>query len=195
MSSTSTRNGLLVGVVHSLDDPDRLGRVQVAFPELGGVVSDWAALATLMAGSKRGSLFRPEVGDEVVVGFLQGDMRAPYVLGGMWSKQNPPPPDDGSPTKNNWRSLTSRSGQVLRFDDTPGAEKVELIGKDGTCTVVLDSANHKITVTATTQGDVEVNAPDGNIHLTGQTVTVQATGTLKLAGGQVIITGDAVDIN
>ncbi|TQF06856.1 phage tail protein [Kitasatospora acidiphila] len=194
MSSTSTRNGLLVGVVHSLDDPDRLGRVQVAFPELGGVVSDWAGQATLMAGSNRGSMFRPEVGDEVVVGFLQGDMRAPYVLGGSWSKQSPPPPDDGNPTQNNWRSLTSRSGHVIRFDDTPGAEKVEVIDKDGQRSVVLDSAGKKVTVTAA-QGDVEVHAPTGNIQLTGQTVEVRATGALTLAGAQVTITGDTVDIN
>ncbi|MDH6143534.1 MULTISPECIES: phage baseplate assembly protein V [Kitasatospora] len=195
MSSTSTRNGLLVGVVHSLDDPDRLGRVQVAFPELGGVVSDWAGQATLMAGSNRGSMFRPEVGDEVVVGFLQGDMRAPYVLGGSWSKQSPPPPDDGNPTQNNWRSLTSRSGHIIRFDDTPGAEKVELIDKDGQRSVVLDSANQKVTVTAT-HGSVEVNAPDGNIQLTGKTVQVHATDTLTLIGDQgVTITGSSVDIN
>lgn len=193
--STSTRNGLLVGVVHSLDDPDRLGRVQVAFPELGGVVSDWAGLATLMAGSKRGSLFRPEIGDEVIVGFLQGDMRAPYVLGGVWSKQGPPPADDGSPTRNNWRFVTSRSGHIVRFDDTPGAEKVELIDKDGKRSVVLDSAGRKVTVTAD-EGDVEVSAPNGDVRLTGRTVHVHATGSLTLAGDQgVTITGLTVDIN
>lgn len=193
--TTSTRNGLLVGVVTSLDDPDRLGRVKVNFPELGNVGSDWASLVTLMAGQKRGSVFRPEVGDQVIVGFLQGDMRAPYVLGGVWNKPDPPPPDDGNPTQNNWRFITSRSGHVIRFDDTKGAEKVEVIDKDGQRRVVLDSANKKITVTAD-QGDVEVSAPNGDVSLTGRTVQVHATTTLTLTGDQgVTISGLTVDIN
>src|SRR5215472_4350578 len=193
--TTSTRNGLLVGVVTSLDDPDRLGRVKVNFPELDNVSSDWASLVTLMAGQKRGSVFRPDVGDEVIVGFLQGDMRAPYVLGAVWNKPDPPPADDGNPTQNNWRFITSRSGHVIRFDDTKGAEKVELIDKDGKRTVVLDSANKKVTVTAD-EGDVEVSAPNGDVSLTGRTVHVHATTTLSLTGDQgVTIAGLTVDIN
>jgi uncharacterized protein involved in type VI secretion and phage assembly len=194
-SATSTRNGLLVGVVVDLDDPDKLGRVRVSFPELGEVHSDWASLVTLMAGGKRGSLFRPEKGDEVIVGFLQGDMRAPYVLGGVWNKPEPPPPDDGKPTENNWRFFTSRSGHVLRFDDTVGAEKIEVIDKDGKRMVVLDSANRKITVSAD-EGDVEVDAPNGTVKLSGRSIELHATTTLSLTADQgLTISGKTVDIN
>ncbi|QUQ65636.1 phage baseplate assembly protein V [Kutzneria sp. CA-103260] len=194
-SATSTRTGLLVGVVTDLDDPDKLARVRVSFPELGGVQSDWAGLVTLMAGDKRGSLFRPEKGDEVIVGFLQGDMRAPYVLGGVWNQPEPPPPDDGKPTENNWRFFTSRSGHVLRFDDTKGAEKIEVIDKDGKRRVVLDSANSKITVSAD-EGDVEVDAPNGTIKLSGRSIELHATTTLSLTADQgLTISGKTVDIN
>jgi uncharacterized protein involved in type VI secretion and phage assembly len=191
----STRRGLLVGVVTDLNDPEKLGRVRVTYPELGNVQSDWAGLATLMAGRNRGSVFRPEKGDEVIVGFLQGDMRAPYVLGGVWNKPDPPPADDGNQVANNWRFITSRSGHVLRFDDTPGAERIDLIDKDGKLHVTLDSANHKITVKAD-QGDVEVDAPQGSVSVTGKTISLHATTTLSItADAGLTINGRTVDIN
>lgn len=191
--SGAARGNLLVGLVFDLDDPDRLGRVRVTFPELGDVKSDWAPLVTLMAGGRRGTLFRPEPGDEVLVGFLQGDMRAPYVLGGVWSKPEPPPPDDGKQTENNWRSITSRSGHVLRFDDTGGNERIEVIDSAGQRRVVLDK--RKITVAADT-GDVEVSAPAGSITLSAKDIRLHATGSLSLSGDTgVKVEGLTVDIN
>lgn len=191
----STRGSLLVGVVVDLDDPDRLGRVKVSYPELDNTHSDWAPMATLMAGRKRGSLFRPEKGDEVLIGFLQGDMRAPYVLGGVWSKPDPPPPDDGKHADNNWRSITSRSGHVIRFDDTPGAERVEIIDKDGKRRVVLDAPGRKVKVEAA-EGDVEVSAPNGSITLSGKNISLHATTTLSITADQALtISGMTVDIN
>jgi uncharacterized protein involved in type VI secretion and phage assembly len=188
----SARGNLLVGTVSDLADPDRLGRVRVQFPELGNVVSDWAPLVTLGAGSRRGTVFRPEPGDEVLVGFLQGDMRAPYVLGGVWNKPEPPP-DDANQAENNLRSITSRSGHVLRFDDTRGSERIEIVDSGGQRRVVLDK--HKITVSADT-GDVEVSAPAGSVTLSAKDITLHATGSLSLAGDTgVKITGLTVDIN
>jgi uncharacterized protein involved in type VI secretion and phage assembly len=195
MAEPSTRKGLLVGVVSDLNDPERLGRVKVTFPELGNVSSDWAGLATLMAGKDRGSVFRPEKGDEVIVGFLQGDMRAPYVLGGVWNKPDPPPDGGDKPADNNLRFIKSRSGHIVRFDDTPGKEKLELIDKNGTLKVTLDSANKRVEVRAD-QGDVEVHAPNGAIRLSGKDIEVHATNTLSLtAGGATTISGKTVDIN
>lgn len=192
MTNETTKGQLLVGVVSDLRDPDGLARVKVTYPELDNAESDWAPLVTLMAGGKRGSLFRPDVGDEVLVGFLQGDMRAPYVLGGIWNAPEPPPADDGNPTQNNWRYFKSRSGHILRFDDTDRAERIEVIaapGKTGgrTLSVVLDTAKQKIVIRAG-GGDVEVSAPKGAITLTGKSITLEAT-------GEVTIKGSRVDIN
>ena len=62
----------------------------------------------------------------MLVAFEHGDPRRPYVLGALWSKVDQPPPDDGDPTQNNWRFFRSRSGHMIRFDDTQGAEKIEI---------------------------------------------------------------------
>ncbi len=191
----SRTDGLMIGLVTNLDDPEKLGRVKVKFPHLDGKESDWTRLAMPMAGPKRGTFFRPEVGDEVLVGFEYGDSRRAYILGSLWSQADQPPPDDGQPTQNNWRFIQSRSGHIILLDDTPGKEKILLQDKDGQRRVVIDSANQKIQVQCDT-GSVEVEAPAGDVKIKAINITLEATGELKLnATGNVTIQGMMVNIN
>jgi uncharacterized protein involved in type VI secretion and phage assembly len=188
-------NGIIVGVVSDLADPERLGRVRVKFPTLEDQESDWARLATPMAGKERGLFLRPEVGDEVLVGFELGDPRRAYVLGSLWNTPDPPPPDDGKAGDNNWRFLRSRSGHVVKLDDTSGAEKIEITGSDDQRRLVFDIANQKIQITCDT-GDIEVSAPAGTVKVDAKTVEVSASADMTLkASGTLTIQGATVNIN
>jgi hypothetical protein len=85
-------NGVVIGVVTNANDPEKNGRIKVRFPWLDDKhETDWIRIATMMAGSFRGSLFRPEVNDEVLVAFDHGDVRFPYVIGFLWNGQDQPP--------------------------------------------------------------------------------------------------------
>jgi uncharacterized protein involved in type VI secretion and phage assembly len=188
-------NGIVIGLVKNLEDPDGLGRIKVSYPHLAGEESDWARLASPMAGAERGLFFRPEPEDEVLVAFEHGDPRRPYILGSLWSEADRPPPDDGQTKQNNWRFIRSRSGHIILLDDTEGKEKIELIDKDGKRRIVIDSANNKIQVLCD-QGNVEVEAKAGNITLKGSNVSIEATGTMNLkADGTMTIKGATVNIN
>jgi uncharacterized protein involved in type VI secretion and phage assembly len=85
--------GLQIGVVSALEgDPAGEGRIEVRLPtvtETEGLV--WARQALLDAGDGRGTVFRPEIGDEVVLGFLDGDPRDPVILGALHSSATPAP--------------------------------------------------------------------------------------------------------
>lgn len=187
-------NGIVIGVVEDLDDQEDLGRVRVKFPHLNGELSNWARIATPFGGKGRGLFLRPERDDEVLVAFEHGDPRAPYIIGALWSKPDPPPSDDGNRTQNNWRFLRSRSGHVLKFDDTDGSERIEIVGKDATQMLVIDVANGKIEISCSS-GDIALSAPSGKVSIDAQTVEisskgetkVQATGNLTLSGAQVAI--------
>ncbi len=72
-----------------------------------------------MAGAGRGLYILPEVDDEVLVAFEHGNPSTPYVLGGLWNGKDKPP-EANSDGKNNMRVLKSRSGHVIRLDDTAG---------------------------------------------------------------------------
>src|SRR5262245_22538227 len=87
--------GVVPGVVTSNDDPEKLGRVKLRFPWLSDEVeSGWARVALPAAGNLRGVYMLPEVDDEVLVAFEQGDVRFPYVVGGLWSSKLPPPEEN-----------------------------------------------------------------------------------------------------
>ncbi len=188
-------NGLIIGLVTSLDDPENLGRIKVKYPTLGDKESDWARLVMPMAGKKRGTFFRPEVNDEVMVAFEHGDPRRPYILGSLWSKEDEPPPDDGNKTQNNWRIIQSRSGHIIKFDDTSGGEKIEIIDKDAKRKITIDSSGSKIQIQCDS-GNIEVKAASGDISVQGINVKVNADGNLDLqAKGQVTIKGSLVQIN
>jgi len=197
-------NGIVIGIVDDLEDPEKLGRVRVKLQHLGGELSDWAYLVTPMAGNDRGMFYRPEKGDQVLVAFAHGDPRFPYILGSLWSKTDPPPADDGKPVDNNWRFVKSRSGHIVKLDDTKGAEKIEIIDEGGQLKVTLDSAKKKIQVvndggdtevTAST-GNIKVSASAGQVKVEGMTVEVSAQTSLTLkASGTVTIQGALVQIN
>ncbi len=176
--------GLAVGVVDDIDDPDAWGRVRVRFPWLDpDVDSVWARLALPAAGPDRGFFFIPEVGDEVVVGFLGGDLRYPVVLGSLWNGSHAPP-ESLDAAKNDVRALVSRSGHKLTFDDGDSAPLVRVETAAGQ-TLILDD----------TSGSEKIELTDAG----GNTLTMSSAGialeaasgdlTLKAASGKVAIEG------
>ena len=187
-------NGILIGTVMDLDDPEKIGRVKVRLPQYNDEQSCWARIVAPMAGPKRGFFFRPEIEDEVLVAFENGDPRRAYVLGALWSKVDAPPPDDGK-KDNNWRFIVSRSGHILKFDDTNGAEKIEVIDKSGKHKIVIDASGDKVQIICDS-GDVEVKAPVGSVKVEAKSIEINASADMTLkAGSQLKIQGAKVDIN
>jgi uncharacterized protein involved in type VI secretion and phage assembly len=169
--------GAVIGVVSNIADPDRLGRVKVRYPWLKDSESPWARVVSFMAGSNRGAVFRPEVEDEVLVLFDHGDMRFPYVLGGLWNGEDKMPKERGSDSNNAVRLIKSRSGHQILFDDTTGAEKVTVVDKAGNSIeltssgVVIKSTAIKLGSDGATQslvlGDAFMTLFNSHTHPTG----------------------------
>jgi uncharacterized protein involved in type VI secretion and phage assembly len=179
-------NGLVVGVVDDLDDPESLGRVRVKLPHLDNELSDWAPLVSPMGGKDRGVVFRPEPDDTVLVAFELGDPRRPYVLGAFWSKPDPPPALGDPAKENNLRLIRSRSGHVIRLDDTDGSERIEIVDAKERLKVTLDTAANEIAVTA----------DGGTVRVEASTVKITATSTAEIsANGKLTLKGQTVEIN
>jgi len=74
--------GVVIGIVTNNQDPEGLYRVRMKFPWLSEAdESDWARIVVSPADAKQGKWEPPDVGDEVLVAFEQGDVQFPYVLG------------------------------------------------------------------------------------------------------------------
>lgn len=208
--------GLVFARVCSVDDPAKLGRVKVALPTLSASVeSAWARVLQPGAGSKHGVYWPLEMNDEVVVGFVGGHPELPIVLGALWSKSRL----GGVPeaARRDHRLLTSASGHLLRFDDTAGAEKLELIAAKGENAISLDVGTGAVTITAKTKLEIKVGADitltlaDGKVSLackqlavtqcqdvsvTSEAITLDASQSLALNGKQsgVNINNGALDV-
>lgn len=185
-------HGVYPALVTDLKDPNNQGRVKVRFPWLpsedGESAAPWARIATFMAGADRGSWFIPEVDDEVLVGFAFGDPGQPVVLGALWNGHDNAPEQMDGGSRNDIRSITSRSAHKLTFDDAQGAGKVvletagghKLTFDDGGRTAKLEhSGGAKIeidasgTITIQAVNQVKVQAPAG-MQVDAAQVTVNA---------------------
>lgn len=172
--------GLYPAVVADLVDPQGKGRIQVRFPafgQAGETVRAWATLLSPYADDDQGLQILPEVGSQVVVGFEAGEPSRPYIVGACWNGRRALPED--AQAANNLRTLRTRSGSMLQFDDTAGAARVTL-SMDSGHRVVLDDAAQEVTVqhsngskitlniagqiTVTANATVEVNASAVNVH-------------------------------
>ncbi|TCN32777.1 hypothetical protein EV644_12429 [Kribbella orskensis] len=171
--------GVYPAVVTDLVDPDRLGRIEVRFPWLGGDgdrdVRAWATLCSPYADGQQGLEILPEVDSQVVVAFEAGNVRRPYIVGAAWNGQAQLP--HAADRANNVRQLRTRSGSRLEFDDAPAA-KVRLRMVSGH-EVVLDDAAQEVTVR----------------HAMGCTVRLTATSVDITANASVNVTAPMVKVD
>jgi phage baseplate assembly protein gpV len=178
-------HGLVTAKVRSREDD---GTYRLDYLTMGSDEPSAPARVMMpMAGGKRGTYFFPEPGDEVVVAFEAGDTNLPVILGAVWNNNDHPPDQAKQSAANNVRTIVSRSGHELTFDDTPGSEKVTLRTQGGhTLTLDDQPAAPKISLT-TTQGRTLVldDTPPGQISLStpaGVQITLSdAGGMLTLA--------------
>ena len=207
--------GLQIGVVTSNEDPDGEHRVRVKLPLLG-LASDglWARVASLDAGNDRGFFFRPEIGDEVIVGFMADDPRYPVILG-MLNSSAKPAPLKGS-DDNHEKMLKTRSGMTVHFDDdkivmtlaTPAGNSIVLSEDDKSLTLADQNGN---TIKMDSDGihlesakAVNLKAGTGTKMEASTSFEIKAGSELKLegsasaelkGGGMAKLSGAMVQIN
>ena len=98
--------------------------------------------------------------------------------------------------------MKSRSGHLIRLDDTAGAEKIEIVDASGGNSITIDTASNAITIAAA--ADVTIEAPQGTLKLSAQTIEISSTANTELeaqanltleASGSTTIKGATVNIN
>lgn len=194
--------GPVIGKVTDNNDPFRLGRVKVAFPWLDDrAESHWAPVVSPGGGPQRGWQVTPEVHDEVLVVFEHGDVRRPYVLGGIHNaKDIPPQPVAGvvAGGRTNIRRFRTRIGHVVELVDTPGQEAITIQTHQGSKLVIQEGPTAAITVVDRSgQNEISIDGAANQISLKAAgNVTIEANANLELkAKGRLTLEGQAgVDV-
>ena len=155
-------------VTDNKDDTGR-GRVRVCFHQFSDDnQGPWARVATLAAGKGSGTVFYPEVGDDVLVAFEQGDIDRPIVLGGLWDGQKKPP-EANADGKNNVQMIKTKAGHLIKFDNTEKAEKLIIEHSSGSVIRLEEEGDVTIEakkkLTLTSEGDININAKNVNVKV------------------------------
>ncbi|MGN7988895.1 type VI secretion system Vgr family protein [Pedobacter sp. 22226] len=158
------------------NDPLGHGRIKVRFKWecLNNDVTDWLRIITPDAGSSaqvntnRGFVFVPEVGDQVAVTFEEGNIARPIVMGSIFHGLN----GAGGDEDNHLKTIATRSGHTVEFNDTAGAE-----------TITITDKNHNIIRFDTSASSIEISAPE-NINITAKNITINAEQNISITAGE-----------
>jgi uncharacterized protein involved in type VI secretion and phage assembly len=188
-------NGVYIGIVTNNNDPEKLGRVKVKLPVLDEKFeTDWARVAVPSAGADRGTVFIPDVGDEVLVAFLLGDLRQPVVIGSLWNHKKKPPAWN---KKEAPYQIRSRSGHEILMDDdandgkivlkTKAGHQIEMSDKAGSV-VIKDKSGQTVTMKS---NSIEIVSGQAEVTIKGGNVSIETPSSVKIKGSQVNIQADA----
>lgn len=180
---------LVLATVTNVDDPEGLHRVKVKFADLPDTESTWAFVAAPGAGADRGVVWIPDVGDTVLVGFEHDDKARPVVLGGLWSRSDPPPEGAVQGGKVVRRLLRSADGHRLELVDESPGEAVLALGDDR-CRLVLEPSDTKL------EGDQKITIGAVELQLTADSKLVLEAPQIEINGsGRVAVSGGLIELN
>ena len=217
-------SGVVPAIVTNNNDSGdvQAARVKVKYPWFpsgtgGTLESDWARVAVIGGGKERGVYFMPEIDDEVLVAFEQGDINRPYILGGLWNGKDAPPEAIGKVVaggKVSLRMIKSRTGHQIKLEESDSVETISIIDKSTKNSIVLDAKGGTITVksdkdmvfdaggkmTFNCKGDLEVTSKgagkmkaQNNFDIEAATgaMNMKSMGAMKMASKQSIALQDA----
>lgn len=204
--------GITLGIVTNTEDPKNLGRVkvQLLLRDTSDNETDWIRVAVPFAGSAMGAYFIPDVDDEVLVGFINGDIHKPFVISGLWNAQNKPPVDNEG-GKNLTKMIKTKSGIEIILEDSEDGEsslvdikspkglhvtlndkdeKVEVSDKGGKNGVKIDAKGGQIEVNADKKITVKTGGSQIILDGAGQKIDIKTT-TLNIKAAKIDINADA----
>ena len=187
--------GIVIAVVTKNDDPDKLGRVKVKYPWMDDKAeSFWARISRPAAGQDAGFIWIPDIDEEVVVGFEQGDLAHPLILGSLWNGQAKMPESLMSSIDNGKvqvHGIVSPAGHKVMFYDKEDDAGIMLITADERVVISLGQGEKELSITCDgavkikSTGDLEMKA-DGAMKIeAGKGLDLKASGKMTIKGATV----------
>ena len=185
----AARAGAHLGEVVSVQDPDRLGRVQIRLFGFDGVGEQdapvWARVAVPFAGDGRGAFLIPDVGDEVVVVFVNGDPRWPLVVGSLWNGGARPPERLPGAQVDRWTLVSKAGSRIAIVEESAGRETISLTTPGGVSAELMAQGG----------GRIRLEIPGTSVTLEASGVSVQTGGQVEVQASTVTVTAGTVTVN
>lgn len=177
-----------LAVVVAVDDPMRLNRVQLRLVSCDDSDTQdaplWARVVCPFAGKNRGAFLIPDIDDEVLVVFQNGDPSYPLVVGGLWNGSSTAPAelDNG---QNRYKRIRSKNGVTITLDDRQGQETFTVETPGGQSLTLADGP-----------GVITVQDSNGNtVKLESSGITITAAAQVKVEAPQVKVSAGMVTVD
>lgn len=177
--------------VVSVNDPQRLNRIEIELLSHSGAPRQagrlWARVAAPFAGANKGAFFLPDVDDEVVVSFVNGDSRYPIILGSLWNGADAAPETLGGSGESvdRWTIKGKAGSRVAIVEETPGHAVISFKTPGGVEAELTDAGG----------GKVEIKAAGTTVTIDPQGVTVNTPATVRVQATTVEISASMVTVN
>jgi len=187
------------------DHPQGMIKVQFPWQKKKGLTTPWLRVITPYAGKGKGMHIIPEIGEEVVIGFDNGNAERPFVFGAMFNGKA----SAGLGGVGNFmKGLQTPTGSRLHMNDQDGSLHMQDNGGvsmkfDGGGNATTNAnENHTVNAGNTHTTDVGGNSviqmnKDGFVSLTASkefkicvgasTIVIKEDGTITINGNQITI--------
>ncbi len=216
----SSNPGLVIGTVRKNYDKKEPGKVMVEYSlgESGKMLTGWISVMTPYTADKAGMYLLPEVGDEVIIGFLSGRTDCPIVLGSIWSK-NVTRPSNAVNEKNSMKMFRTKGGHEVCFSEekdkeyvkvtTPGGmnlslsddkKTVQIRDKDNKNSITINGSGGEIKIDAAKKltlsigGTAAITIESNKVTIKSGTVNADAMQTMKIHGQSTAVQGTQVSV-
>lgn len=186
--TTLLAQGACLALVDDVQDPQQLGRVQIRLLVADGIDDHagpmWARVAVPVAGDNRGSFLIPDVGDEVLVLFIQGDSRLPIVVGSLWNGKTTIPETLPGDKVDRW-SFTGKNGTKIAITEAEdGQEEITLTTPQGVHARLTDEAG----------GKIEIEALPNKIILDSSGIKIETSSKVSIKGNAIDMQASQVKV-
>ncbi|MBQ3105172.1 MAG: hypothetical protein IJC59_04830 [Lachnospiraceae bacterium] len=184
--------GVVLGIVVKNYDRDMPGRVCVEIPTRDQQANElkWARVAMPYSGTKWGYYYLPEIGDQVLLAFEQGNIEKPYIIGSIPKDANPFLRDSVH-ANNMFKNITTKNGNTIAIEDNPQGEgmkdKIRIVTSTGTHRLELDNEQNRILLSdkegknsmefLTDRGHLTIKAATNLTIQVGETIRLTLNGT------------------
>jgi len=181
---TDQMRGNYLAEVVSVQDPDGLSRVQVRFLNYDGIGEQdapvWARVAVPFAGNERGSFFIPDVGDEVLVSFVNNDPRMAVIIGSFWNGRDAAPETLGGSgdSVDRWAFVGKQGSRIAIVEESASTATVSLETANGVTATLTDEAGGKMEIVAA-----------------GNTITIDSSGVKIDSPAKVEVNASTVQVS
>jgi phage baseplate assembly protein V len=185
------RFGVVEAEVVEVNDTENQGRVKVRFPWFDeNMVTEWCRVCQFYAGNDYGAVWTPEVGTEVLVAFIHGDMRQPIVIGGLYNGVDKPATQRTK--EKDEKLIRTKAGHEILLADTKDQERIVILDKSKKHRIEISTKDKSITIKSDggklslAAKDIEIKA-DNSLKIQAKTVEETASSSLKSEAGKIAV--------